>query len=226
MSIRRALVVHGGWEGHQPAEVAAIYREQLVASGFEVTLADTLDAFRDIDLAGTTDLIVPIWTMGTILPEQLRPVIAAVRGGVGIAGCHGGMCDAFRTETEWQFMTGGQWVSHPGNDGTKYIVELRELDHEITRGVPPMFTVVSEQYYLHVDPAVRVLATTRFPVADGPHVGNGPVDMPTVWTKVYGAGRVFYNALGHSADVVAQPEVATLNRQGCLWAARRPDGRP
>jgi type 1 glutamine amidotransferase len=117
-------------------------------------------------------------------------------------------------------MTGGQWVAHPGNDGTEYLVEIRDPDHFITQGVPPIFPIKSEQYYLHVDPAVRVLATCRFPVADGPHVKNGPVDMPTVWTKYWGEGRVYYNALGHQADIVAQDEVLTLMTRGMLWAAR------
>ena len=82
------------------------------------------------------------------------------------------------------------------------------------------FAVTSEQYYMHVDPSNRVLATTRFPVADGPHVPNGPVDMPVVWTRHYGAGRLFYCSLGHTAAVVSQPEVLTIMTRGLLWAAR------
>ena len=214
----KALVVYGGWDGHQPKEVAAIYTELLEKHGFSVTLSDTLDAYATEDLT-TYRLIVPIWTMGTITPEQLNPLLAAVKGGVGIAGCHGGMCDSFRAETEYQFMTGGQWVSHPGDNGVNYTVDIRVPDHYITSGSPNMFTVVSEQYYMHVDPAVHVLATTRFPVADGPHVHNGVVDMPVVWTKWYGDGRVSYNGLGHDTAVVSQPEVLRLLERGCLWAA-------
>jgi hypothetical protein len=145
-------------------------------------------------------------------------VLRAVEGGVGIAGVHGGMCDSFRNETEWQFLTGGQWVAHPGNDGVRYQVRITEPDHVITRGIPD-FEVVSEQYYLHVDPAVRVLATTRFPVADGPHAPNGPVDMPVAWTKLYGRGRVFYCSLGHHADVIAEGPALELVMRGMVWAA-------
>ena len=214
----KALVVYGGWDGHQPKEVAAIYSEFLEENGFTVTVSDTLDAYATEDLT-TYRLIVPIWTMGTITPEQLNPLLAAVKGGVGIAGCHGGMCDSFRMETEYQFMTGGQWVSHPGDSGVNYTVDIRVPDHFITSGSPNMFNVVSEQYYMHVDPAVHVLATTRFPVADGPHLRNGVVDMPVVWTKWYGNGRVSYNGLGHDTTVVSQPEVLRLLERGCLWAA-------
>jgi type 1 glutamine amidotransferase len=165
------------------------------------------------------DLLVPIWTMGTIEKEQSANVREAVAAGAGIAGCHGGMCDAFRQDVDWQFMTGGNWVSHPGNDGTRYTVNIVNASSPIVEGIED-FEVVSEQYYLHVDPAVEVLATTRFPVADGPHSPNRAVDMPQVWTKRWGQGRVFYNALGHQPDIWDIPEAATLMRRGFLWAAR------
>lgn len=217
----KALIVWGGWEGHQPQEVAEVFASDLTKQGFAVEMANTLDAFLGIPQATDLALIVPIWTMGTITPEQLQPVLDAVRNGVGLAGCHGGMCDAFRNETEWHFMTGGQWVSHPGNDGVKYTVQFLDLDHEITSGMKD-FEVCSEQYYLHVDPGNKVLATTRFPVADGPHVPNGETHVPVSWTKLYGKGRVFYCSLGHQADIVAMPEVSELMTRGFLWAARQP----
>jgi type 1 glutamine amidotransferase len=223
MADRKALIVWGGWDGHQPKEVAQIFREALTSHGFKVEVSDTLDAYLDEEKLKSLDLIVPVWTMGTITGEQERSLLNAVRSGVGIGGCHGGMCDSFRNNTEYQFMTGGQWVAHPGNDGVEYTVEIRDPDHFITQGSPRSFRVKSEQYYLHVDPAVRVQATTRFPVADGPHVENGAVDMPTVWTKYYGKGRVFYTALGHQANIVAQPDVLHLATRGLLWAAHAED---
>jgi len=214
----KALIVWGGWDGHQPKEVAEVFRRVLEEDGFEVEVSDTLDAFKDEAKLKELDLIVPVWTMGKITNEQLNPVVEAVKSGVGIAGCHGGMCDAFREATEWQFMTGGQWVAHPGNDGTKHTVSITSLGSPITAGIKD-FEVSSEQYYMHVDPAVKVLATTRFPVADGPHVGNGSVDMPVVWTKVYGKGRVFYNSLGHRASIIEMEPVLLLMRRGFKWAA-------
>jgi hypothetical protein len=129
------------------------------------------------------------------------------------------MCDSFRNNTQYQFMTGGQWVAHPGNDGVEYTVHIDDQTHFITRGSDD-FKVKSEQYYLHVDPAVKVLGSTRFPVSDGPHVRNGAVRMPQIWTKWWGDGRVYYNALGHQASIVAQPEVFRLMIRGCLWAAK------
>ena len=218
--MKRALIVQGGWQGHQPALVADILGGLLREHDFEVEISDTLDACRDEARMEALDLFVPIWTMGTIEQEQLRPILRAVRNGVGIAGCHGGMADSFRNETEYQFMVGGQWVAHPGNDGVDHAIRiLNDVPGNFLKGVPD-FRVSTEQYYMHVDPAVKVLATTRFPVADGPHVPNGPVDMPVVWTKVYGQGKVFYDSLGHSAAVVSAEPNLTIMKRGFAWAAR------
>ena len=216
---RKALIVWGGWMGHEPDQVAEIFEKQLRENGFQVEVSNTLDAYLDVDKLKALDLIVPIWTMGTIKGEQLNPLLEAVKSGVGLAGCHGGMCDSFRDATEYQFMTGGQWVAHPGNDGVEYTVRITDPGHFITQGSPAEFPVKSEQYYMHVDPANKILATTRFPTADGPHVPNGTVDMPVVWTKYYGKGRVFYNSLGHVANVMRQQDPLRLMTRGFLWAA-------
>jgi hypothetical protein len=204
---KKALIVQGGWEGHKPAEVADILAEQLLGSDFEVMISDTLDAYKNPRL-GELDLIVPNWTMGTIEQSQLKPLLDAVASGVGLAGLHGGMCDSFRNETEYQFMTGGQWVAHPGNDSVTYTVHMDGIPHPITEGIGD-FQVTTEQYYMHVDPGNTVLATTRF----------GSVVMPVVWLKQWGKGRVFYCSLGHSPNIVRMPQVLELMRRGMVWAA-------
>jgi type 1 glutamine amidotransferase len=216
--MKKALIVQGGWQGHQPKEVSEIFRSVLEEEGFEVEVSDTLEAFADADKLLALDLIVPVWTMGEIDKQYAKNVSEAVQSGVGLAGCHGGMCDSFRSNVDWQFMTGGNWVAHPGNDGVEYVVHINNSTSPLVEGIED-FTVHSEQYYLHVDPAVEVLATTRFPVVEGPHSLNKAVDMPVVWTKRWGVGRVYYNSLGHQADIVDIPQVKLLMRRGFLWAA-------
>lgn len=207
--MKKALIVQGGWDGHHPAEVADILAEQLLKNQFDVTIADTLDAYKNSHLT-ELDLIVPNWTMGTITKEQLTPLLEAVRGGVGLAGLHGGMCDSFRTETEYHFMTGGQWVAHPGNDGVTYTVHIDGESSPLTAGIED-FDVTTEQYFMHVDPGNRVLATTRF----------GDIVMPVVWTKMWGKGRVFYCSLGHTPDIVRLPQVIDIMTRGMVWASER-----
>ena len=219
---KSALIVCGGWQGHEPRQCSDIFADWLKEKEFEVTLSESLDAYLDKDLMSSVSVIVPVWTMGEISREQTAAVSAAVANGTGIAGCHGGMCDAFRTDVQWQFITGGNWVSHPGGDGVEYTVNIRQSSSPIVEGIGD-FQVKSEQYYLHVDPAVEVLAVTRFPTVTWYHSPNGAVDMPVVWTKRWGLGRVYYNSLGHHADTFDIPEALELMRRGFLWAAEGKD---
>ncbi len=219
---RKALIVQGGWDGHEPKQVSEVFARVLEKENFDVEVSDTLDAFLDADKLMGLHLIVPVWTMGQITKEQCLPVAEAVGAGVGLAGCHGGMCDSFRQNTEWQFMTGAQWVSHPGGDGVEYRVNVKKSSSPITEGIGD-FSVSSEQYYIHIDPAVEVLATTRYPVVNYYHASNGEVDVPVAYTKRWGHGRVFYNSLGHHADVFDAYEPLELMRRGFLWAAEGKD---
>jgi type 1 glutamine amidotransferase len=219
--MRKALIVWGGWLGHEPEQVSQVFKSTLENEGFSVEVSDTLESLETTDL-NALHLIVPVWTMGEISREQVAAVSAAVANGTGIAGCHGGMCDAFRTSVQWQFITGGNWVSHPGGDGVEYVVNVKQSSSPIVTGIQD-FAVKSEQYYLHVDPAVEVLATTRFPTVTWYHSSNREVDMPVVWTKRWGVGRVFYNSLGHHADIFDIPEALEMMRRGFLWAAEGKD---
>ncbi|MDE2384957.1 MAG: ThuA domain-containing protein [Alphaproteobacteria bacterium] len=212
---KQALIFWGGWEGHTPERSATITKGLLERHGFAVRVEHGTKVLTEAEL-GKFDLIVPMITMATIAKEEVTALCDAVRGGVGLGGFHGLMCDAFRNETEYQFMTGGQWVAHPGNI-IDFRVNVKKADDPVMRGIAD-FPFRSEQYYMHVDPAIEVLATTTF---DGTHCDfiKGVV-MPVVWKKHYGKGRVFYSALGHTADEFASPEMTSIVERGLLWAAR------
>ncbi len=216
--MKKALLVQGGWDGHEPKLTSARFARLLEKNGYECIISDTLTVLDDLDYLKSLDLIIACWTMSTIEKQQSENVSAAVASGVGLAGCHGGMCDSFREDVRWQFMTGGQWVSHPGGDGIDYTVNICKGANPITAGLED-FPVCSEHYYLHVDPAIEVLATTRFPVVNYYHCANKPVDMPVAWTKFWGYGRVFYNSLGHHDDVFDKsPTAEVLMERGMIWA--------
>lgn len=217
---KKALMVWGGWGGHEPKQCVDVFEPFLREQGFEVEVSDSMDVYTDADKMNSLSLIVPVWTMGQISGPQEGGLLGAIANGVGVAGWHGGMCDAFRNNTNYQFMTGGQWVAHPGNDGTPYLVNIRSSSNPITEGIAD-FEVKSEQYYVHVDPAVEVLASTLFPnpAAVGFHSSNPLCAVPVVWTKRWGHGRVFYNSLGHHADIFDASEPIELMRRGFLWAA-------
>ncbi len=213
--MRTALITWGGWEGHTPLKSASLFAELLREAGYDVRLTDTLDAYLDPELP-SFDLIVPVWTMSTISPEQERGLLNAVTAGVGIGGWHGTMGDSFRNNTEYQFMVGGQWVAHPGNI-IDYTVQITRRDDPITAGIGD-FAMHSEQYYMHVDPSNEVLATTTFSGEHTPWIA-GTV-MPVVWKRRWGAGKVFYCSLGHTVADFEVPEAREIVRRGLLWASR------
>jgi type 1 glutamine amidotransferase len=154
--------------------------------------------------------------MGQITGDQENALLNAVKSGVGVGGFHGGMGDAFRVNTTFQFMVGGQFVAHP-DDHRDYVVNIVKRDDPIVAGIKD-FKFHSEQYYMHVDPNNEVLATTTFETVSAPWV-NGTI-MPVVWKRKYGAGKVFYSSLGHNAKQFDVPEVREITKRGLIWAAR------
>jgi type 1 glutamine amidotransferase len=212
---RKAMIVWGGWAGHDPDLCASIIRGWLRAEGFDVRVETKTEVFLDPDIKEYS-LIIPIYTMSKIEKPEALALCDAVKGGVGLAGHHGGMCDAFRESVDYQFMCGGQWVAHPGNI-IDYMVDVTKPDDPIMAGIES-FEYRSEQYYLHVDPGVEVLATTTFSGEHAPWTKG--VVMPQIWKKKFGEGRVFYSALGHRAYELDVPEVRAIMVRGMLWAAR------
>ncbi len=213
---KKALMVWGGWMGHEPDQCVDIFAPYLRSQGYDVTVSDTLDTYLNTELMASLDLVVPVWTMGTITNEQERGLLDAVKSGVGIAGWHGGMGDSFRNNVEYQFMVGGQWVAHPGGV-IDYEVNITKHDDPIVAGLSD-FAMHSEQYYMHVDPANEVLATTTFGGEICPWI-EGTV-MPVAWKRTYGKARVFYTSLGHVAKDFEVPEALEIMKRGLLWASK------
>jgi uncharacterized protein len=216
---KSALIVHGGWEGHEPKQCADIFAPWLKSKGFDVTVSDTLDAYLDAGKMVSYTVIIPIWTMGTITAEQSKGIQEAIMSGAGLAGWHGGMCDSFRNDTGYQFMTGGQWVAHPGGV-IKYRVNITNHTDQITRGLKD-FDMESEQYYMHTDPSNEVLATTTFSGEYGEIPWIRGTVMPVIWKRMWGKGRIFYTSLGHVAKDFQVPEALEIVKRGILWAAKQ-----
>lgn len=213
---KKVLYLYGGWEGHEPEQCRDIFVPWLESEGAEVFVCDNLECYTDSALMERVELIIQHFTMGEITPQQEKALLDAVRNGTGLAGWHGGTGDSFRTNVGFQYMVGGQWVAHPGNV-IDYEVNITDREDPVTMGLND-FGVHSEQYYMHVDPNVKVLATTTF---SGEHDDwiAGAV-MPVVWKKSFGRGRVFYSSLGHAAKDFEVPEVLEIMQRGIRWAAQ------
>ena len=214
--MKSALFVRGGWEGHEPEKTAGIFASFLKNNGYGVEVSGTLDSYLDEEKMESYDLVVQVWSMGEISAEQEKGLLEAIKRGVGLAGWHGGLADSFRDNPNYQFMVGGQFVAHPGGI-VDYEVNIADREDPITAGLED-FRMRSEQYYLHVDPHIEVLATTTFSGDHAPWIEGAVV--PVAWKKRWGAGRVFYCSLGHVATDFDVPEVRELVGRGMLWASR------
>ena len=228
---RVALIVRGGWDGHEPEQTTDFFIPFLEANGFSVRVEGSPAIYTDEAFMATVDLIVQIYTMSTIEPEEFAGLQQAVLAGAGFAGWHGGIADAYRDNADYLHMVGGQFAHHAGKDPAErtgeqsdnyipYTVHITELgaSHPITRGIAD-FELVTEQYWVLSDEYNDVLATTTQEVRPW-DAWHRPVTAPAVWVREWGEGRIFVSAPGHKLDVVQNPHVRTIIERGLLWAAR------
>lgn len=231
MTARRALVVRGGWEGHSPVEATELFIPFLEASGFAVRVEESNEVYADEDVMAATDLVLQSVTMSEISREASRGLRAAVERGTGLAGWHGGIADSYRNDADYLQLIGGQFATHPSKhpdecvgDETDnflpYTVEITDLgrSHEIMAGLSD-FDLRTEQYWVLHDDLIDSLATTTHPVQPY-HPWHRPITSPVVWTRLWGAGRVFVATPGHSLDVLRDHNVRTIVERGLLWASR------
>jgi len=212
---RKILYTYGGWEGHEPVESLDVFLPWLKKEGALVETFNNLEPYADSEYMSGIDLVIQTFTMAEISGDQEKGLLKAVKEGCGLAGWHGGLCDSFRQNTEYQFMTGGQWVAHPGGV-IDYRVQVTDLEDPVTKGISD-FDMHSEQYYLHVDPNMKVLATTTFSDKHAEWIGGCTI--PVAWKKVYGQGRIFYSSLGHVMKDFKVPEALEIMQRGIKWAS-------
>jgi type 1 glutamine amidotransferase len=218
--VSRVLYLYGGWPGHFPYDVADWARPLMADLGFEVE--EIQDWHRLEEDLTVYDLIVIGWTQAMttedLTEKAEKRLLEAVGSGTGLAGWHG-MAASFRASLPFSFVAGASFIEHPGGEGVEipYNVTIVDHDHPVTQGVQD-FQAASEQYYMHVDPAVHVLATTTFTGEHLPWVDG--VEMPVAYVKNWGEGRVFYISIGHLPKDLQEPQVERMIRQGLAWTAR------
>jgi type 1 glutamine amidotransferase len=229
---KRALVVRGGWDGHQPVETTDSFLPFLREHGYEVRIEDKTAVYADAEYLAGVDVIVQTNTMSTIEDDELRGLIAAVRNGTGLAGWHGGIADSYRNSSDYLQLVGGQFAAHPpralpdelvgdaSDNFVRHTVEIvpERADHPIVAGISD-FELTTEQYWVLSDGYNDVLATTTLAARDF-DAWHRPVTCPAIWTRQWGEGRVFVSTPGHDLTVVQDPNVRTVIERGILWASR------
>ena len=64
--MKQALIVRGGWDGHQPVETTNFFIPFLEANGYKVRIEESPTIYSDADFMATVDLIQQTMTMSTI----------------------------------------------------------------------------------------------------------------------------------------------------------------
>ena len=231
----KALVVRGGWEGHQPVKATELFLPFLAQQGFDVRIEESPAVYAATADMAEIDLIVQCVSMSEITREEVSGLRAAVAAGAGFTGWHGGIADSYRASADYLQLVGGQFASHPSKEPAvcageaednflPYEVTLTELgrEHPITAGLDD-FALETEQYWVLHDDLIDVLATTTHPVRPW-HPWHRPITSPAIWTRLWGDGRIVVTTPGHSLDVLEHPSVRTVIERGMLWATRTASG--
>ena len=237
---KNILFVYGG-SIHSPKESADLFVPILKAEGAKVRVFDNFSVYEDEKLMSETDLIIQAFTdfftpvENRMNDKQFKGLQIAILKGTGFSGWHGGLGASNKVNQRYQFMVGGQFVSHPGGI-TNYKVKIIDSKDLITKDISDFLVKNSEQYYMLVDPNIKVLAVSEF-MKDTYHKSDSlklekidylDIDveneikgsvMPVVWKKYYGKGRIFYSSIGHNLSDFDIPEVMNIQMRGFRWAS-------
>jgi type 1 glutamine amidotransferase len=228
---KSALVVRGGWDGHQPFEATELFIPYLTDNGYDVRVEESPKVYADTNYMASVDLIMQCMTMTTIEKDEFAGLRTAVENGTGLAGWHGGIADSYRNNSDYLHLIGGQFACHPGkhpdertgeqsDNYVPYTINMlpEAAHHPITKGIND-FDLVTEQYWVLADDYIDVLATTRQKVREW-DPWNREVTSPAIWTRQWGNGRIFVATPGHHVDILQDTNVRTIIERGLLWASR------
>ncbi|WP_426938447.1 ThuA domain-containing protein [Pseudarthrobacter sp. S3] len=228
---KTALVVRGGWDGHQPLEATELFIPFLKDKGYDVRVEESTKIYADAEYMAGVDLVMQCMTMTTIEKDEFEGLRRAVENGTGMAGWHGGIADSYRNTSDYLHLIGGQFACHPGkhpdelkgeqpDNYVPYTVNMlpAAADHPITRGIGD-FDLVTEQYWVLTDDYIDVLATTTQKVREW-DPWHREVTSPAIWTRQWGRGRIFVATPGHNVEILQDSNVRTIIERGLLWASR------
>ena len=131
---KNVLVIYQLDPYHSPKLFVKRVVSWLEAQKAHVIVSNNLNSYSNKELMDSIDLVIQTVTMGSLNSAQEKGLTNAIKSGTGIAGSHGGLADSFRNNTLYQFMIGGQFVSHPGGN-VNYTVEFTKPKNDLTKNL-------------------------------------------------------------------------------------------
>jgi len=160
-----------------------------------ISLLRMFERYVNAEALAAYDGIFLVSTTGVLPYPDLPALLAWVAEGHAFMGLHAAMDTGDSPDAYMEMLSGGaRFAGHPGGGETARRIYAIDRNHPITRDWPDGLAVVDEFYqFSDFEPdKVNVLLEMDF---DGER-------KPLAWTRNFGAGRVFYTALGHRDDVM------------------------
>jgi uncharacterized protein len=201
---------------HNWRETSAATRDLLVASGkFDVVVCEDpgiLEANSSLERYDLIFLALYNAKTPTLSAKAKANLLDFVKNGKGFALSHLASA-SFKEWKEFRALCGRCWVMGISGHGPRGVFKAKVIDHQdpITKGLTD-FDADDELYSkLQGDAPIHVLVTGDSPWSKKTE--------PLVFTLEYGRGRVFHETFGHDVKALANPNVQTIIRRGCEWAA-------
>jgi uncharacterized protein len=194
------FVTHSAGFRHDSIPVAARALETIGrrTGAFSVTVTEDLSRLSASGLAPFDAVF--FFTSGELAlsDSQKRDLLAFVRSGKGFGGAHSAT-DTLYSWAEYGDLIGAYFDGHPWVQ--EVAIDIEDPDFPGQRGQAPAYRIVEEIYQFREfsRDRVRVLQTLDTATVNlrAPGVNRTDNDFALSWCRPYGAGRVFYTALGH-----------------------------
>jgi type 1 glutamine amidotransferase len=146
---------------------------------------------------------------------QKQALLEFVNAGGGFIGAHSAT-DTLYDWPEYGRLIGAYFKEHPWTTTASVVVE--DTAHPTTAGLGGSFSIREEFYTFRENPRPLVHVLLRLDAASVGAAG----DYPLAWSRTSGAGRVYYNALGHFSETWRDARFQQQILAAVRWSGRRP----
>jgi type 1 glutamine amidotransferase len=194
-----------------PAAIAAVRSLADVA----VTPTEDLSVLSDGGLTNY-DVVMFALTSGELRlsAAQQAALVDFVDSGRGFIGIHSA-ADTLYSWPEYGRLVGAYFKEHPWTRQADVVVE--DQSHPSVSGLDMRFSILEEFYTFQDNPRGRVQVLLRLDAASVEATG----DYPLAWSHAFGAGRSYYNALGHFAETWRDQRFLRQLAGAIRWASGR-----
>jgi hypothetical protein len=111
----------------------------------------------------------------------------------------------------------------PGRAGshgrrTPFQVTVREPNHPIVRGLPPVWMHQGDELYARMRGPGKNMTVLATALSDPANAGSGR-DEPQLMVLNYGKGRIFHTTFGHDIVALSSVDFVVTLQRGTEWAA-------